>query len=218
MEFCSSTKSSCQGYHYRKSTNLYCVVGLYDDDIIDRSAKPAGRNSAAFMQWDDEAVGTPRASRLHVPETQQGRVVSLKIRIVISISVSPWRRVLIDLFGMVNLRCRYGPRPTLLLEKTAQHSGLACALSRGLFAVCVSFRNRLSSWLNVSVAYLVAVMANSLHSSSLWYFRFGIFHGVQVKVVDVSETTVGPIFTGQRVDSWPVKMGPTVVSETSSTN
>jgi hypothetical protein len=45
-------------------------------------------------------------------------------------------------------------------------------------------------------------------------FGFGVFYGVWSKFVDgISEITVGPIFYGQLV-----KMGPTAVSETSSTS
>jgi hypothetical protein len=34
--------------------------------------------------------------------------------------------------------------------------------------------------------------------NDVWYFGFGVLHGVWVKLVDdVSETTVSPIFTGQ---------------------
>lgn len=59
-------------YQYRKTANLYCIVSLYDDNIIDCAAEPAGWNSAAVMQWDDEAVGALRSPGLHVPETQVG--------------------------------------------------------------------------------------------------------------------------------------------------
>jgi len=36
-------------YQHRKTTNLYCIVSLYDDNIIEGAAEPAGRNSAAVI-------------------------------------------------------------------------------------------------------------------------------------------------------------------------
>ena len=47
----------------------------------------------------------------------------------------------------------------------------------------------------------------------------GFLHGVRDKFTDdVSETAVGPIFTGHKLEREQVKMGPTEVSETSSVN
>jgi hypothetical protein len=51
------------------------------------------------------------------------------------------------------------------------------------------------------------------------FLVLGFLHGVRDKFSeDVSETVVGPIFTGQESEPRPLKMGPTAVSETSSGN
>jgi hypothetical protein len=55
---------------FRRRTNLNCVVGLYDDDVIDRAAETARRSRAAVVERDHEIVGAPRAPRLHVPATR----------------------------------------------------------------------------------------------------------------------------------------------------
>jgi len=40
---------SMSWYQYRETANLYCIITLYDDNVIDRATEPAGRNSAAVM-------------------------------------------------------------------------------------------------------------------------------------------------------------------------
>lgn len=54
----------------RRRTDLNCVVGLYDDDVIDRAAETTRWSRAAVVERDDESVGAARAPRLHVPATR----------------------------------------------------------------------------------------------------------------------------------------------------
>jgi hypothetical protein len=51
----------------------------------------------------------------------------------------------------------------------------------------------------VTTVLIKVFLACTRKHSIAWYFGFGVLHGVQVNLVDdVSETTVGPIFTGQK--------------------